>query len=106
MEAELASLLGSVELVLPGRRQQLEVLDEAPDGDAEDGEREDDAGAAPAADAEGQVPEVVAVGLDVLLLLEESRKRSGRNSSGRLQLSGLLARYQALTRILLSAGMS
>src|SRR5688572_26544568 len=72
VEAELASLLGGVDLVLARRRQQLEVLDEASDGDAEDGEGEDDAGAAPAADAEGQVPEVVAVGLDVPLLLQEA----------------------------------
>ncbi|WVZ68405.1 LOW QUALITY PROTEIN: hypothetical protein U9M48_017348 [Paspalum notatum var. saurae] len=72
VEAELSPLLGGVELVLPRRRQQLEVLYEAADGDAEDGQREDDAGAAPAADAEGQVPEVVAVGLHVLLLLEEA----------------------------------
>lgn len=72
VQTELASLLGGVDLVLPGRRQQLEVLDEATDGDAEDGQGEDDSGAAPATDAEGQVPEVVAVGLDVLLLLEEA----------------------------------
>ncbi|CAL4960732.1 unnamed protein product [Urochloa decumbens] len=72
VEAELSPLLRGVDLVLPGRRQQLEVLDEPSDGDTDDGEREDDPGAAPAPDAEGQVPEVVAVGLDVLLLLEES----------------------------------
>uniref|UniRef100_A0A8R7TYD6 Uncharacterized protein n=1 Tax=Triticum urartu TaxID=4572 RepID=A0A8R7TYD6_TRIUA len=72
VEAELATLLSRVKLVLAGRRREHEVLDEAADGDAEDGQREDDAGAAPAADAEGQVPEVVAVGLHVLLLLQEA----------------------------------
>ncbi|RWW55129.1 hypothetical protein BHE74_00038249 [Ensete ventricosum] len=71
VEAELAALLGGVHLVGPRRRKKLEVLHKATEGDAEDGEREDDAGAAPAAHAEGQVPEIVAVGLHLGFLRQE-----------------------------------
>ncbi|BAS93362.1 Os05g0320750, partial [Oryza sativa Japonica Group] len=69
--AELAGLLGGVHLVHPGRRQQVEALDEAAERDPDDGQREDDPGAAAAADAEGHEAEVVAVRLHGLLLLQE-----------------------------------
>jgi hypothetical protein len=70
--AELARLLRGIDLVEPGRRQQLEVLHEAGEGDADDGQREDDPGAAPAADPEWDEAEVVAVGLHGLVLLQEA----------------------------------
>jgi hypothetical protein len=70
--AELAGLLRGVDLVQPRRRQQLEVLHQPAQGDADDRQREDDPRAAPAADPKGHEAEVVAVGLHGLLLLQEA----------------------------------
>ncbi|KAG0489562.1 hypothetical protein HPP92_006425 [Vanilla planifolia] len=71
METELPSLLRGVELVHAGRRQELKVLNQAAKRDAENRQGKNDAGAAAAADAEGDVAEIVPVGLHLGLLLEE-----------------------------------
>lgn len=71
VEAELPSLLRGVDLRLPRGRQQLEVLHEAAQRDAENRQRKDDPRAAPPPNPEGEVPKVVAVGLDLSLLLQE-----------------------------------
>lgn len=69
--AELAGLLGGVDLGLARGRQQVEVLHEAAERDSDDGQREDDPRAAAPPDPEGNEPEVVPAGLHLLLLLQK-----------------------------------
>ncbi|WVZ75851.1 hypothetical protein U9M48_023875, partial [Paspalum notatum var. saurae] len=74
VQAELASFLADVELVDAGRWHHVEAAHELADDEREDGQREDDPGAAASAHAEGQEAEVHLPGdggVDALLLTQE-----------------------------------
>lgn len=72
MQAELSTFLGCVNLRLSWWRQELKILHQTPQSNAENWQGQDDSGAAPSADAERKVAEVIAVGLDLGFLLQEA----------------------------------
>lgn len=71
VQAELATFLGGIKLVLAWRWQQLKVLNKPSDGDAQDRQRQNNPRAASPPNTKWNVPEIVAVGLHLGVLLKE-----------------------------------